>query len=101
MTQEIFNDASAAQDVYVWVRGSEATVGVYSNGVNTIPIKHFDGNDYDRTYLSGGSAVQVDSSNSQAFIRGPGKFKIEKPINTPLHIALPTDANVKVSLEAL
>lgn len=98
MSLRSYDDSSAATTITLAI--SEGDVSLFSNLAGTITITHWDGNDNLAVYTSGGSAVQLDASNSQAFIQGAGTFVITKPVNVPLAIVPSAKALVRVVSEA-
>lgn len=67
------------------LKDSEGEVALYSDLGSTIAINHWNGGSY-TAYTSGGTAVVLDTSNSQALIQGPGSFQIVLPTLTNLSI---------------
>lgn len=77
---------------------SEGEITLYSNLVNTIIIKTWNGVGY-TAFTTGGVATVLDSSTNHAIIQGAGLFQITIPANTPLAVFVSLKALVKLVSE--
>lgn len=92
--------ASGAKTLVLDLKSSEGKIALYSDlSAGPITVKVDDGTGAYVAYTSGGTATELDASNNQALIQGPGRFEIAKPNGKPMSVCVGTDSAVTVVSE--